>query len=123
MDPAPKGVATGFKRVFLWDYSRESSAYGVMVALILAFIFLTPRDVFRDQPRPKTVVQVPAEHGASGFFVDAEQLTGVPEAGQIAAAQKVVRSQPGNKDRNVVRVEAIYDVEKDLRGYMVYTKP
>jgi hypothetical protein len=107
----------------LWDSSRESSAFGAVVALILAFIFLTPREVFRDQPRPKAVVQVPAEHGASGFWFGPEQLSGVQESGHVAAAERLIHSQPGGKDRNVVRVEAIYDTEKELRGYMVYTKP
>ena len=39
------------KRFLLWDYSRESQQYGIIVAIVLAFIFLTPRDWYRDQPR------------------------------------------------------------------------
>ena len=35
-----------------WTYPRGSLEYDVMVALILAFIFLTPPRFFRDQPRP-----------------------------------------------------------------------
>jgi hypothetical protein len=35
-----------------WTYPRGSLEYDVMVAIILAFIFLTPPRVFRDQPRP-----------------------------------------------------------------------
>ncbi len=35
-----------------WSYPRGSLEYDVMVAIILAFIFLTPARVFRDQPRP-----------------------------------------------------------------------
>ena len=42
---------SGFKRFILWDYARASWQYDVMVGIILAFIFLTPRDWFRDQPR------------------------------------------------------------------------
>ena len=34
-----------------WTYPRGSLEYDVMVGLILAFIFLTPRQFFRDQPR------------------------------------------------------------------------
>ncbi|HET9784904.1 MAG TPA: hypothetical protein VFP94_08105 [Terriglobales bacterium] len=36
-----------------WSYPRGSLQYDIMVALILAFIFLTPRHFFRDQPRPQ----------------------------------------------------------------------
>ena len=34
-----------------WVYPRGSIEYDVMVGIILAFIFLTPRGFFRDQPR------------------------------------------------------------------------
>ncbi|HWG36928.1 MAG TPA: hypothetical protein VN690_04345 [Terriglobales bacterium] len=35
-----------------WNYPRGTLEYDIMVAVILAFIFLTPRHFFRDQPRP-----------------------------------------------------------------------
>ncbi len=35
-----------------WTYPRGSLEYDIMVGIILAFIFLTPRHFFRDQPRP-----------------------------------------------------------------------
>lgn len=39
---------------FWWNYARGTVEYDIMVALILAFIFFTPRTFFRDQPRPFT---------------------------------------------------------------------
>jgi hypothetical protein len=35
-----------------WTFPRGSLEYDIMVGVILAFIFLTPRHFFRDQPRP-----------------------------------------------------------------------
>lgn len=35
-----------------WNYPRGSLEYDIMVGLILAFLFLTPRHFFQDQPRP-----------------------------------------------------------------------
>jgi hypothetical protein len=35
-----------------WTYPRGSLEYDIIVALILAFIFLTPRGFFHDQPAP-----------------------------------------------------------------------
>lgn len=35
-----------------WTYPRGSLEYDIIVALILAFIFLTPRALFHDQPAP-----------------------------------------------------------------------
>ena len=34
------------KRVILWDYSRETSVYVIFCLLIVAFIFLTPKEWF-----------------------------------------------------------------------------
>jgi hypothetical protein len=121
---APKGLGSGLKRFFfLWDFPRASWPYDIMVILILAFIFLTPRDFFRDQPRPRNIVQVTAEHGTSGFWLEADLLESVGESERAAAAQRLIRSQAGARGRNVISVEPIYDDEHDLRGYRVYTRP
>jgi hypothetical protein len=117
------GFWTGLKRFILWDYPRAGWQYDVMVGLILAFIFLTPREVFRDQPKPKNIVLVPAEHGASVFWIEPELVEGVARENLNGTVEKLVRSQAGAKNRSVVRVEAVYDDEKEVRGFMVYTRP
>jgi len=60
------------KRFILWDYARASWQYDVMVGIIVAFIFLTPRDWFRDQPRIPHVAAIarPSENGGNVLFVD-----------------------------------------------------
>jgi hypothetical protein len=45
-----------------WTYPRGSLEYDVMVAIILAFIFFTPRRLFRDQPRPAAPAAAMAAH-------------------------------------------------------------
>jgi hypothetical protein len=45
-------------RVFFWSYDRMTWQYDVMVALILAFLFLTPRHWFHDRPQPVVSVQM-----------------------------------------------------------------
>ena len=39
------------RRLFFWEFARTSWQYDIVVALILAFIFLTPKAFFKDQPR------------------------------------------------------------------------
>jgi len=46
--------------LFFWEFARTSWQYDIVVALILAFIFLTPKAFFKDQPRAVSVVQIPA---------------------------------------------------------------
>jgi hypothetical protein len=117
------GFWTGLKRFVLWDYRRGSWQYDVMVGLILAFIFLTPRDFFRDQPKPKSVTMLPGEHGTSVFWIEADLLNGRNEAERIEQAAAIVRRQTSGKNRALVRLETIYDAENEVRGYMAFTRP
>jgi hypothetical protein len=114
--------ASGVKRFLFWDYPRAGWQYDVMVGLILAFIFLMPRDVFRDQPRASSIVMLPAEHGANVFWMDSEQLGDTPEAQRPARASALLKAHTGKK-YNVLRVEPIVDSEQEVKGYMAFTTP
>jgi hypothetical protein len=116
------GQFSGIKRFLLWDYPRAGWQYDIMVALILAFIFLTPREIFRDQPRASNVVRLPAEHGTNVFWVEPEILSGVPEPQRWSKAAQVIRSHFG-KNEKPVRIEPIVDREQEIKGYLVYTRP
>ena len=111
---------SGAKRFLFWDYPRAGWQYDVMVALILAFIFLTPRELFRDQPRGGSIVMLPAEHGSNVFWVEPDLLSGLTGDQRVEKARSMLRSQ---KRLELVRLEPIFDAEQEIRGYMVYTKP
>ena len=113
---------SGVKRFILWDYPRAGWQYDVMVGLILAFIFLTPREWFRDQPRASSIVMLPSENGANVFWMDAEQLSNTPEADRDAQASVLLKARTGKK-YNVTRLEPIIDSEKEIKGYMAFTTP
>ncbi|HUO36190.1 MAG TPA: hypothetical protein VMU43_14470 [Candidatus Acidoferrum sp.] len=44
----------GIVRTLFWSYERGSWPYDVMVIAIVAFVLLTPRSWFRDQPQTNT---------------------------------------------------------------------
>ena len=111
------------KRFILWDFHRGSWQYDVMVGIILAFVFLTPRDWFRDQPRPSSIVMVPSENGGVAFFVDPERLARVPENQRVAQLTKDVQAQASNHRLQVTRVEPILNSEGELQGYMAFARP
>jgi hypothetical protein len=116
------GITSPLKRFILWDYPRAGWQYDLMVGLILAFIFLTPRDLFRDQPRSFSVVMLPASHGASVFWIEPELLDPVPEARRVAQATELVKGRTG-KTVAVVRLEPIFNSEQETKGYMAFTRP
>jgi hypothetical protein len=114
------------KRFFLWDYPRGSRPYDLIVGIILAFIFLTPRDWFHDQPRiPKasSIAMLPAEKGSSAFFVDAELLKNTPENLRVGKLTELLQKRAGNRNLQVMRVEPILDSEGQLQGYMAFARP
>ncbi len=112
---------SGFRRFILWDYPRAVWQYDLMVAIILAFIFLTPREWFRDQPRANHIAMVPSEQG-SAFWIDPELLAGVSETERSNRARDMIQARTGKKPA-ISRVEAIFDSEKEIRGYMAFTTP
>jgi len=114
---------TAVKRFVFWDYPRGSVPYDIMVALILAFVFLTPRGFFRDQPKGNEVVMLPEYAGASVFYLDSGLLSILPESERQSRAQELIRQQSGGKQLRLVRLEPIFDSEEEIRGYMAYAEP
>ncbi len=113
------------KRLIFWDFPRGSAPYDVVVALILAFIFLTPREWFRDQPQiPKAsnIAMISNGNGVSAFFVEASLLSGVAEAQQGSKLTELLQIRTGDRKLSVTRVEAVHDSEGDVRGYMAFAR-
>jgi hypothetical protein len=109
------------KRLIFWDFPRASWQYDVIVAVVLAFIFLTPRDWFRDQPRiprASAITMLPSENGSTAFFVDTQLLAGTPEAQRAARLSEILQVRMSNKRLRVIRVEEIRDSEDELQGYL-----
>jgi hypothetical protein len=114
------------KRFILWDFPRATWQYDVMVGIILAFIFLTPRDWFRDQPRipnASSIAMLPSENGSLVFFVDRELLDQIPENAQAEKLTQVLRTRTSNRHLAVTRVEPITNSEEERQGYLAFARP
>ncbi len=111
----------GVRRFVLWEYTRGSWQYDVMVGLILAFIFLAPADWFRAHPRPASVVMIEGHEG-SDVWLAPELLAAVPEGKKLDRATRLVQDKFG-KGTVVVRVLPILDPEGETTGYMVQVRP
>lgn len=109
------------KRLIFWDFPRATWQYDIVVALILAFIFLTPRQIFKDQPRAANIVRLPAESGSEVFWIQADLLTAETPEGKRAQAAQLIQQRTG-KPANVVRVHAIEPAEHEVQGYTAYLK-
>jgi hypothetical protein len=113
---------SGFKRFLLWDYPRASWQYDLIVALILAFVFLTPRGLFRDQPRASDIVRLPSEHGANVFWVDTQLLDPLPGPQKVEKVQDELKRRFGRRVA-VTHIEPIPGNDGEVKGYMAFTQP
>jgi hypothetical protein len=114
------------RRFILWDFPRASWQYDVMVGLIVAFVFLTPRDWFRDQlriPQASSIAMLPAEHGSSVFWLDPQMLAGVPQEQHLARVTEIVRARTGNRKLVISQVQAVSNSENETQGYMAFARP
>ncbi len=105
------------KRFIFWDYPRASFPYDIMVALILAFIFLTPPELFRDRPRASDVAMLPG----GIYMIGPEELAGKPEAERVQRAADLIRRRY-HESVTVLKVEPHVGAEQEVKGFMAYTK-
>jgi hypothetical protein len=113
-------VLAALKRVLLWDFPRASWQYDVIVAVLLLFIFLTPRDWFRDQPRTPQSSAISLLPGS--YWLEPELLNGVPEDQQSAKAASILQARY-KKRQLVTQLQPIYNSERELQGFIVFTRP
>lgn len=107
------------KRLFLWEYRRGGWQYDVMVGVIVAFIFLTPRDWFRDHPRVANFRSIAKEL----VWIDKERLAGTPAENRVARAEEILRSSGVPNGLSIARVEPVLDSEGELQGYVAFARP
>ena len=92
-----------FKKFILWEYSRETSIYVIFCLMIVAFIFLTPKEWFERRDRLATQT--------SRLIVQATDFS--PEKNIL---QQRVRDISGNPEAIVVD----WREKKNNRGETVY---
>jgi hypothetical protein len=111
------------RRLIFWDFARGSRAYDIVVLLILAFIFFTPKTWYKDQPRPHQVVEMPAEGGARVLYIEADLINAdAPESQQITQAETVLSHSTG-KPGKLLRLKPVVDDENVIKAWLAYVKP
>ncbi len=118
-----QGVPSGSlgRRLIFWDFARASWQYDLVVGIILIFIFATPRDWFRDQPKASSIILMTSQHGSNRVFIATDLLDAVPESERARRAQQLIQQRTG-KPWHVARVEPIRDeAAQEIKGFIAYT--
>ena len=111
--------------IVFWSYRRGSWQYDLIVVGILAFIFLTPRDLFRDQPRPPSVQQIADLSDGKGtvvFWVERSVIDDTPAEELTEKLRRLLR-QRHDKNLRIIDMQPTTDAEGEVRAYLVYARP
>jgi hypothetical protein len=110
------------RKLIFWEFPRASWQYDVVVALILAFIFLTPRNLFRDQPRAAGISVVSDAGDQAAFWFSPNLLEATPEAMRAEKARELLRKRFG-RNFQTASVEELRGSEKELEAFIVRVRP
>ena len=102
------------KSIFFWSYARNTWQYDVLCALILGFIFLTPKSWFgTGELRP---VEAHQKGFARTLLVSRESLSNQADKAEI---ERLVRTLTGRPDASIERVQEIRDQTGRVTAYEV----
>ena len=115
-------IGQTLKSYILWTHPRGGVHYDVMVTIILAFIFFTPRSVFKDSPNsrpPHPSEIVVKQDGPNSFVCELTAVAISPDESDIPGAlQRALLPVVGSIE--VTRYTELRDTSGKLTGYRVW---
>jgi hypothetical protein len=116
----------GVRRAVFWSYERGSWQYDVIVAAILAFIFLTPRSWFQRDPNlgmvdlrhVQGVVEIAHEKNRHTYVIDARLVQSRGPLNPSEAVHAILQERLGHA-YHVVTVEPVKDQDAVVLSYRV----
>src|SRR5689334_20566126 len=109
-----RGFFTTLKKIFFWNYARNTWQWDLLCVVILIFIFLTPKGWFGASERPRnTVHQSPV---AQTVVLSPEVVSNEEDRGQI---EQRVKALTGRVNVEVLAVRRVVDSEGRTRSFEV----
>jgi hypothetical protein len=115
------------KTVF-WSYDRGTRQFDIAVIFILAFVFLTPRHWFRDQPEsggpasPGQVLLISKDGNRQTYRVDARILappTKLALQNDLHTALQQALPELHNGNFSIAKIEPLRDEQGTVTAYQV----
>ncbi len=107
-------MLTVLRKLFFWNYARNTWQWDILCVLILIFIFGAPKSWFENSERSGPFGhQSPA---SSTVLVDPELVENAQDKGQL---EQIVRTFTGRSDAQVLNVRKVVDKDGKTRGYEV----
>ena len=109
-----RGLFTTLKKIFFWNYPRNTWQWDLLCVVCLIFIFLTPKSWFASGERaPQNVHQSPV---AATLVLSPEVIANEEDKAQI---ERQVKALTGREKFEVVKVRRILDTEGRTRSFEV----
>jgi hypothetical protein len=102
------------RKLFFWNYARNTWQWDVLCVVILIFIFLTPKSWFENgERRALSLHQNPV---ASTVLVGAELVANADDRAQVEEVMRTVTNRPNVQ---VVSVRPVVGTDGKTRAYEV----
>ncbi len=102
------------RKLFFWNYARNTWQWDILCVVILIFIFLTPKSWFENSERRGSAGhQNPT---ASTVLISPELIENTQDKGKV---EQVVRNFTGRNDVQVVNIRKVVDKDGNTLGYEV----
>jgi hypothetical protein len=109
-----RGLTTTLKKIFFWNYPRNTWQWDLLCVVCLIFIFLTPKSWFASSERP---LNSGHQSPVTTKVVLSPELV-INEADKSQIAQRV-KELTGRKEVEVVAVRKVVDQEGRTRSFEV----
>ena len=109
-----RGLTTTLKKIFFWNYPRNTWQWDLLCVVCLIFIFLTPKRWFASSELPLNN----GHQSAVATTVVLRPEVVVNEADKTQIAQRV-KELTGRENVEVVAVRKVFDNEGRIRSFVV----
>ena len=120
---------SGIDRVIFWSYPRGTLQYDILCALILIFIFATPRQFFQDwavmsNPQQfafgEDIVNTFDQYGNPVFNISAQLVPASPDPSVVKSAALTQLQKTLNKQVSIADIKPILDEKGQTIGYSIW---
>ncbi|MDQ5846271.1 MAG: hypothetical protein M3539_13355 [Acidobacteriota bacterium] len=109
-----RSLLNTLKKLFFWNYPRNTWQWDALCVAILIFIFLTPKSAFQNSERRGASLHQTST--ATILLVDAQVIETAADKGQL---EQRIRGLTGRQDIQVLNVRKLTDEQGKTRGYEV----
>jgi len=107
-------VLNVLRKLFFWNYARNTWQWDILCVVILIFIFLTPKSWFENSERRGYAAH--QNLTASTVLISPELIENTQDKGKV---EQVVRNFTGRNDVQVVNIRKVVDKDGNTLGYEV----